>query len=109
MQIGLDRIAERVAEISAEVADLLTAVPGARLVAGRESRGIVSFVHDTLDPHDIRRRLAAHGVNVWVNTPAGTPRDARTRETVLPSVRVSPHYVTNADDLARLRAGLAGL
>ncbi len=109
MQIGLDRIAERVAEISIEVADLLTAVPGGRLVAGRASRGIVSFAHDTLEPHDIRRRLAAHGVNVWVNTPAGTPRDARTRDAGLPSVRVSPHYVTNEDDLAQLRAGLAHL
>ena len=106
MQIGLDRIAERVAEISAAVADVLTGFPGVRLAAARDSRGIVSFLHDTLDPDDIRGRLAADGVNVWVNTPAGTPRDANA---VLPSVRVSPHYVTNDDDLRRLHAALARL
>ena len=48
-------------------------------------------------------------MNVWVNTPVGTPRDAQVRTDVLPSVRVSPHYVTSDDDVARLAAALGRL
>jgi cysteine desulfurase / selenocysteine lyase len=109
MQIGLDVIAEAVAERSLEVADLLEGTGGVKLAASRDSRGIVSFVHASLDPVTIRARLAAHGVNVWVNTPIGTPRDAQMRRDVLPSVRVSPHYVTSDDDMAKLHAGLRRL
>jgi selenocysteine lyase/cysteine desulfurase len=107
MQVGLDVIVDQVAQRSREVSDLLTEFHGTRLVGGRDSRGIVSFVHTSLDPNDIRARLAADGVNVWVNTPPGTPRDDRAN--TLPSVRVSPHYVTTDDDVARLRAALARL
>ncbi len=107
MQIGLDVIAEQVEQRSREVSDLLTGFDGIRLVGGRDSRGIVSFVHTSRDLVDIRARLAADGVNVWVNTPVGTPREDRAN--TLPSVRVSPHYVTTGDELARLRAALARL
>ncbi len=109
IQIGLDVIAEAVAERSLEVAALLEGTDGVKLSAGRDSRGIVSFVHASLDPVAIRARLAADGVNVWVNTPVGTPRDAQVRRDVLPSVRVSPHYVTSDDDIARLAAALRRL
>ncbi len=44
-------------------------------------------------------------MNVWVNTPVGTPRDKRPH--TLPSVRVSPHYVTTDDEIVRLRTALA--
>ena len=106
MQIGLDVISEQVEQRSREVSDLLTGFDGIRLVGGRDSRGIVSFVHTSRDLFDIRARLAADGVNVWVNTPVGTPREDR--ENTLPSVRVSPHYVTTDDELARLRGTLRG-
>ena len=109
IQIGLDVIAEAVAERSLEVTELLEATDNVKLAAGRDSRGIVSFVHSSLDPVAIRARLAAEGVNVWVNTPIGTPRDAQVRREVLPSVRVSPHYVTSDEDIAKLHAGLRRL
>ena len=83
MQIGLDVIAEQVEQRSREVSDLLTGFDGIRLVGGRDSRGIVSFVHTSRDLFDIRARLAADGVNVWVNTPVGTL--VRIAEHTLPS------------------------
>ena len=109
IQIGLDVIADTVAERSLEVTNLLEGTDGVKLAASRDSRGIVSFLHSSLDPVAIRARLAAEGVNVWVNTPAGTPLDAQARREVLPSVRVSPHYVTSDDDIARLAAALRRL
>jgi cysteine desulfurase / selenocysteine lyase len=107
MQIGLDVIAEQVEQRSREVSDLLAGFDGIRLVGGRDSRGIVSFVHQSLDLVDIRARLAADGVNVWINRPVGTPREDRAN--TLPSVRVSPHYVTTDDEVARLHAALTRL
>jgi len=109
IQIGLDVIAGAVAERSIEVTELLEGTDGVKLAASRDSRGIVSFIHSSLDPVAIRARLAADGVNVWVNTAVGTPRDAQVRRDVLPSVRVSPHYVTSDEDLVRLAAALRRL
>ena len=107
MQIGLDAIAEQVEQRSREVSDVLDGFADIRLTGGRDSRGIVSFVHRSVDPFDIRARLGADGVNVWVNTQAGTPRDDH--PDTLPSVRVSPHYVTTDEEIARLHAALARL
>ena len=107
MQIGLGQIAETVVQRSREVSELLSSFDGISLVGGLDSRGIVSFVHASLHPNEIRARLASDGVNVWVNTPVGTPRDERPH--TLPSVRVSPHYVTTDDDVSKLHAALARL
>lgn len=107
MQFGLDAIAEQVGQRSREVTDVLAGFADIRLTGGRASRGIVSFVHRSLDPFDIRGRLGADGVNVWVNTQAGTPRDDH--PDTLPSIRVSPHYVTTDEDISQLHAALARL
>jgi selenocysteine lyase/cysteine desulfurase len=107
VQVGLDQIAEAVGERSREMSDLLAGFEDIRLTGTRDSKGIVSFVHARLEPNDVRARLAADGVNVWVNTSAGTPRHGGADP--LPSVRVSPHYVTTDDEVAQLHAALARL
>ena len=48
-----------------------------RLVGGLDSRGIVSFVHTSLDLLEIERGSPPTVLNVWINTPVGTPRDDR--------------------------------
>ncbi|MGZ4709052.1 MAG: aminotransferase class V-fold PLP-dependent enzyme [Acidimicrobiales bacterium] len=102
--VGLDTIGRLVGARSAELATLLGSVEGVRLL-DPGAVGIVSFVHDRLEPDEIRGRLSAEGVNVWVNPAAGSPIDGA-RRPVLPSVRVSPHYLTDDDDLARLGRAL---
>ena len=105
MAIGLDRIERLVAARSREVTDLLASTDGVRLLAGPDAVGIISFGHDRLDPTEVRARIGSAGVNIWVNPAEGTPIDGHDRP-VLPSVRVSPHYLTDASDLAALGVAL---
>ncbi len=105
--VGLDTIGRLVGARSAEVTALLGAVDGVRLL-DRDAVGIVSFVHDRLEPAEVWSRMAAEGVNVWVNPAGGSPVDGARRD-VLPSVRVSPHYLTDDDDLAALGRALVRL
>jgi selenocysteine lyase/cysteine desulfurase len=107
LDIGLERIEELVRERSRAVVDLLSSF-GVDLPGGPDSRGIVSFTHSSVDARVVQQLLSAAGVNVWVSTPSGSPLDARVGR-ALPSVRVSPHYVTNDDDLARLDAAMRSL
>jgi len=106
-EVGLATIARLVRDRSADVIALLGAVDGVRLLDAN-AVGIVSFVHDRLDPDEIRARLGADGVNVWVNPAGGSPVDGA-RRAVLPSVRVSPHYLTDDEDLERLGRALTRL
>jgi cysteine desulfurase/selenocysteine lyase len=106
--IGLGRIERLVAARSREVTDLLAGVDGVRLTAPPDAVGIISFGHRRLEPQEVQARLAAGGVNVWVNPAGGAPIDGDARP-VLPSVRVSPHYCTDAADLAALGEALAAL
>src|SRR4051794_28315048 len=98
--VGLDTIARLVRDRSADVTALLEAVDGVRLL-DPSAIGIVSFLHDRLEPDEVRTRIGAEGVNVWINPSGGSPVDGA-RRPVLPSVRVSPHYLTDDDDLERL-------
>jgi selenocysteine lyase/cysteine desulfurase len=105
--IGIDTIGRLVGRRSADVAALLGATDGVRLL-DPTAVGLVSFVHDRLGPDEVRERIGAEGVNVWVNPAGGSPVDGA-RRPVLPSVRVSPHYLTDDEDLAALGRALARL
>lgn len=106
--IGLERIARLVAERSRAVTELVEGCDSLTLTGGRDCRGIVSFVHASMDADEVRARLSAQGVNAWVNRRAGAPLDIGTSSR-LPSVRLSPHYVTDDGDLARLHGALRSL
>ena len=108
MQIGLDVIAEQVEQRSREVSDLFDGLrrhpPGGR----PRQQG-----HRVVRAHVARpRRRSALASPPTASTCGSTRRSARRasdRANTLPSVRVSPHYVTTDDELARLRAALARL
>ena len=100
--VGLERIARLVTERSRAVAELAGALDSLTVIGG-DNRGIISFVHASLAADEVCARLSAEGVNAWVNRPAGAPLDSTTGA-MLPSVRLSPHYVTDASDLAGLIA-----
>ena len=106
--LGMDRISATTADRSRAVIDRIGSVEGLRLTGTPQDRGIISFVHPTLGPDEVVVRLSAQDVNTWVNPSGGAPFDAAARS-VLPSVRVSPHYVTSDDDLDRLEHALRSL
>lgn len=107
-ELGLDRIAALVGRRSREVIDLLGGVPGVRLTGTPDDRGIISFVHDAIEPAAVVAAATGAGVNIWVNPAVGAPLDLA-RRPVLPSVRVSPHCFTDDGDLERLARALHAL
>ena len=108
LALGLDAIAATTAERSRAVIDRVLAVDGLVLTGRPDDQGIISFRHPTSSPEAVSATLSAAGVNAWVNPAGGAPYDAAARP-VLPSVRLSPHYVTSDDDLDRLERALAAL
>ncbi len=108
LDLGLEAIAATTAERTRAVVERVTAVDGLRLTGRPDDRGIVSFVSATSSPEAVQAALSTAGVNAWVNPTGGAPYDAAARP-VLPSVRVSPHYVTSDEDLDRLERALATL
>jgi len=103
--IGPAHIDRLVAARSQDVIDLLATIPRIRPTGTPRDRAIISFVHDTLEPAAVVAQASAAGVNLWVNPAVGAPLDLA-RRPVLPSVRVSPHYLTDATDLERLADAL---
>jgi len=108
MTLGMDRIAATTLDRSRAVIDRVGSVKGLRLTGTAQDRGIISFVHPTLSPDEVVARLSSHEVNTWVNPSGGAPFDAVARPG-LPSVRVSPHYVTSDHDIDRLEDALRSL
>jgi cysteine desulfurase / selenocysteine lyase len=105
---GLDRISAEVQDRTGAVVDLVASTPGFELLAPLPLSGIVSVVHERLDPEVVRSRLLAQGVNAWVASVGGSPLDQAQR-LARPAVRISPHYLTTDGDLDRLDRALRAL
>ena len=89
LPFGVDRIAERLLQVTDEVCNRLQA-SGARIASCRDGErrsGIVAFEIPGQDPREVQRRCRDR--NVIVNCRAGR-------------VRISPHAYTNDDDIDRL-------
>ena len=106
LALGLDRIAATIADRSRAVIDLLSTVDGVHPHGHhrRPRHRVVRARH--AEPRRGGGRLSPEpGSTSWVNPTGGAPYDAAARP-VLPSVRLSPHYVTSDDDLDRLATAL---
>ena len=101
LTIGIDTVASGVASASGRIRDILGNFPSLALTGTNQDRGIVSFVHERLDPDAVVARLADGGVTGWVNPAAGAPLDGNARGH-LPSVRLSPHHNTTDEEFDRL-------
>jgi selenocysteine lyase/cysteine desulfurase len=106
--IGLERIQAGVEERSRAVADLVDRSPGVELLVPAPLSGIVSFVHDRLDPTEVRAQLAAASVRAWVASLGGSPLDQADR-LARPAVRLSPHWDTTDEELEALERALGVL
>ena len=106
--VGLDTIGRLVGQRSVDVAELLGATEGVQLLDPDRCRHRVVRARSARTPTRSASGSVAEGVNVWVNPAGGSPVDGA-RRPVLPSVRVSPHYLTDDDDLAALGRALARL
>ena len=103
--VGLDRVARLVGERSRAVSTSSASSTASPWSGRPRAAASCRSCTNRLEPHGDPRPLAEHGINAWVNSPFGAPLDGVTG-TRRASVRLSPHYVTDDDDLDRLARAL---
>jgi selenocysteine lyase/cysteine desulfurase len=93
LSVGTVAIEARIRELTDRIVGGLQAC-GWRVVSSRrpgEWSGIVAATHESLDPHDVTRRLTARGIHV-------SARAGR--------LRISPHFWNTEEEVDRLLAAL---
>lgn len=107
LELGVDRIAQRVQSLATQLRERLAAVPGVDMrdeSAGPQS-GLVSFTVKGWSAPNVKAHLAAGGIRVGANGEPYTPLDMKARglEGV---VRASFSYLNAAADVDRLAMAL---
>ena len=104
---GLEAIEARVTALAESLRERLAAVSGVRVHdQGQRRCGIVTFTMDGIPAAELKRRLAARGVNTSVSVAMENLWDMPSRG--LPDmVRASVHYYNTDAELDRLVAALA--
>ena len=107
MDIGMDQIATRLADLAASLRDRLADIPGVTVRdRGARRGGIVTFTHDRMAAPDMLAPLRAQGINTSVATAHWAPRDFAERG-LPPMLRASVHAYNTADEIDRFAAAIA--
>jgi cysteine desulfurase / selenocysteine lyase len=108
LEIGVDRIWERVSGLAATLRDRLAELPGVAIQdLGAVRCGIVTFSVEDVDADEIRAALAREGINVYVSTIDDTRLDFENRGLPERIVRASVHYFNTEDELDRVVEAVA--
>ena len=101
LDLGLDRIFERLQSLGAMLRATLSSMDGVTVHDTGQTRcGITTFSTHGMEASDIQRHLRALDVNVSVSSPPSTLLDATERN--LPTlVRASVHYYNTTDEIDR--------
>jgi selenocysteine lyase/cysteine desulfurase len=103
---GLTAIAERVAQLAAQLRAALADAPGIRVCDKGEQRcGIVTFQKQSEGCRSLQRRLRALGINISVSTLASTRFDMQARG-ISELCRASVHYYNTEAEIERFCAAL---
>lgn len=101
LDLGLDWIADRVGRLADRARASLGTLPGVTVHdLGTIRTGLVSFSVDGIAPQDLRRRLAAEGINLGANGRTYTPLDLIARN-LGDLMRLSPSYYNTEDEIDR--------
>lgn len=101
LALGLDWIAARIALLAGRARDGLARLPGVTVRdLGTVRTGLVSFTVDGVAPQELRRRLAAEGINLGANGRTYTPLDLIARD-LGDLMRLSPSYYNTEDEIDR--------
>lgn len=102
MTLGLPAIETRVKSLATDLRRELSAIPGVKVQdLGSEKGGIVTFTKDTVEPAEIKSRLAKGNINVSVSPHTSSQIDLPRRH-LDAVVRASVHYYNNNDELDAL-------
>ena len=79
-RLGVQRVWERVTQLSARIRQALREVPGISLHdLGEHQSGLIAFTLDDWDGFELKRRLGLQGINIGANGVAYTPLDMQAR------------------------------
>lgn len=107
LDIGLDRIEQRVKSLAAILRKKLTLIPGVSVHdLGKDTCGIVSIAHAHKTAEVLQRHLFAQRINTSIIPPAGALLDARARQ-LGPMLRASVHYYNTEAEIDLLCQQLA--
>ena len=102
LDVGLERISDRVRGLADDVRKRLAPIPGARVLdTGTELGAIVTVAFEGRTPHELVRALRDRGVNTSSQTRLDAVIDYDEQRTD-GALRISPHYFNTHADLDRL-------
>ena len=103
--LGMERVARHERELLAYGTELLSAIPGLRIVGtARDKTGVLSFVLDGVHPHDIGTVLDQEGVAIRAGHHCAQP--LMERFGLAATARASLGVYNTEDDLDRLAAAI---
>jgi selenocysteine lyase/cysteine desulfurase len=104
LNLGLDEIGKRNAELGDRMRGLLEDTPGVTVHdLGRRQCAIVTATVEGVESEEVMARLATSGVNVTSTVPAHQQFDTEDRNPP-PMVRFSPHYYNTEDEIEHAAA-----
>ncbi|GAA2874659.1 hypothetical protein Acy02nite_36970 [Actinoplanes cyaneus] len=104
LNLGLDEIGKRNAELGDRMRGLLEDTPGVTVHdLGRRQCAIVTATVEGVGSEEVMARLATSGVNVTSTVPAHQQFDTEDRNPP-PMVRFSPHYYNTEDEIEHAAA-----
>ncbi|WP_348751288.1 aminotransferase class V-fold PLP-dependent enzyme [Pseudomonas rhodesiae] len=108
-RLGVQRVWERVTQLSARIRQGLREIPGISLHdLGEHQSGLIAFTLNGFDGFELQRRLGLQGINIGANGVAYTPLDMQARG--LPSIaRISVSPLNDDRDIEVLLNALRAL
>ena len=93
LNVGLDNIRERNAELCNSLRGSLTDLPGVRLLdEGEHLSSIVTLISDRKPAEDIKAQLSAEHINTSLSTHGAAILDYDRKGMTTSALRISPHY-----------------
>ncbi len=109
LQWGLEAIQARVTALAERLRTELSSLPGVVVRDKGAARcGIVTFTVEGRELEEVRRRLAARRIHVWVSPLSSTRLDMEARG-LQSVVRASVHYYNSEEEIQRFCAALTAL